>query len=356
MAEPAAPSPRVVFVVMSAVAPAAVVDQLAHALAPHTVLVHHDFSQAPHFALTAPNVRFVPEPRRTGWAVFGFTEGVFHSLEYALDHIPFDYLQTLSPTCLPIKPMRHFEAHVAGAAEAHFDSIDLLADIDAFMCVGYRAFTPEHTLRHRLMRRLSTLYFGPSPGRREEAGIWLRSGRARGLMPWVALAATKVFAQPAVGGHVFGPSLRPYYGSSWFGARRPVVARMVEQFHQPELRAWYSRLRIADEFLMGTLLMNLGVRRGPMNHFIQTYDEARVREFTLAELPRLRQSAAFFARKFPQDPAAPVRLALLRELAEAGRDPVLAPTPSHRAARGTCTAPPATPGRASLGVLPGAAG
>src|SRR5690349_6558018 len=97
-------APRIVFVIMSAVDKACVVDQLARALAPHTVLVHHDFSQTTPFVLSAPNARFVPNPRRTGWGVFGFTEGVFHSLRYALDKEPFDYLQTLSPTCLPIKP------------------------------------------------------------------------------------------------------------------------------------------------------------------------------------------------------------------------------------------------------------
>ena len=64
--------PRIVFVLMSAVAQPETVDQLAQALAPHVVLVHHDFSQTPHFPLSAPNVRFVPDPVRTGWAQFGF--------------------------------------------------------------------------------------------------------------------------------------------------------------------------------------------------------------------------------------------------------------------------------------------
>ena len=42
-------SPRIVFVVMSAVSKPGTIDQLARALAPHLVLVHHDFSQTPDF-------------------------------------------------------------------------------------------------------------------------------------------------------------------------------------------------------------------------------------------------------------------------------------------------------------------
>lgn len=314
---------------MSAVAKAGTVDQLARSLAPHVVLVHHDFSQTPDFTLSAPNARFVPEPKRTGWAVFGFTEGVFHSLRYALENVPFDYLQVLSPTCLPIKPMRQFEAHVSGAAEAHFDCVDLLGMQDALMSVGYRAFTPEGTLRHRVLRRLSVDYFGASPGRHDVAGVWLRSGRGPGALPWAALAAVKAMSRPWLGRHIFGRELRPYYGSSWFGARRHVIERMVELFAQPALRQYYSRMHIADEFLMGTLLMHLRARKGPMNHFIQTYDEAHVRDFSEQDLTSLRACPAYFARKFPDDPSASVRLAVLTELAASHReslqDPVFDP-------------------------------
>jgi hypothetical protein len=307
-------APKILFIVMSAVSRPGTVEQLARSLAPHQVLVHHDFSQTPHFPMAAPNARFVPEPRRTGWAVFGFTEGVFHSIRYALDHFDFDYLQMLSPTCLPIKSMAQFEEHVSGDAEAHFDCIDLLRDHDALMSVGYRAFTPEGSVRHRVLRRLSRGYFGEAHGRRDEAGIWLRSGERRGLLPWVARAAVEAFAHPGIGGHPFDASFRPYYGSPWFGARPHVVKALLEQFERPEIRGWFSRLRIADEFLVGSLLMQLVTRKGPMNHLIQRYDEAHVGEFTPDDLDDLRASPAFFARKFPDDPVAPVRLQVLREL------------------------------------------
>jgi hypothetical protein len=310
--------PRVVFVVMSAVSRPETIDQLVRSLAPNLVLVHHDFSQQPRFPLSAPNARFVPEPRRTGWAVWGFTEAVFHSMRHALAHVDFDYLQLLSSTCLPIKPVRQFEQHAAGA-QAHFDCVDLLADRDALMSVGYRAFTPEGSLRHRALRWLSGRHFGPSAGRRDVAGIWLRTGMDAGLLPRIAQGAVRAFSHPAIGRHPLDASLRPYYGSPWIGARRHVIQALVEQFARPEVQRHFSRLRIADEFIMATLLMQVVDPRhkGPMNHLIQRYEEAHVGEFSLQDLDALRRAPAWFARKFPDDPRAPVRQAVLRELVRA---------------------------------------
>lgn len=314
-------TPRILFVVMSAVAPAAAVDQLAMALQPHRVLVHHDFSQAPHFSLSAPNVVFVPEPRRTGWASFGFVEGIFHALRHALE-LEFDYLQLLSPTCLPIKPIAAFEAHVAQGADAHFGAIDLLADRECFMSVAYRAFTPEGTLRHRVLRRLSTEYFAGSAGRRDEAGVWIHAGSGGHWRAESAYALTRLVSLPAVGRHPFDAELRPYYGSVWFGGRRPIIHKLVEGFAEPHLHAWASRMRIGEEFLIPTLLMRAARTRGPLDHYISRFEEARPRRLDESDLCALRASPAFFARKFPDEATAPVRLRVLQELVAAAQGAV----------------------------------
>jgi hypothetical protein len=314
--------PRIVFVVMSAVAPAAVVDQLAQALAPHTVLVHHDFAQQAQFSLAARNALFVPSPVRTGWGVFGFVDGIFHSLRHAVSRLDFDYLQLLSPSCLPIKPLVHFETHVAGPAEAHFDCIDLLTDREALMSVGYRAFTPDGSLRHRIARRLSSEYFGPEHGRRYEAGIWLRSGGRTGPLPWAARGLLRALSHPGLGRHLFDASLRPYYGSAWFGARRRVVRTMIDAFDCQGVRDYFSRLRLAEEFLLPTLLMQAaGQAKGPMNHYVHVFDEAHPQIFGEDDLANLRAQVAYFARKFPSQVTAPVRQRVLQELCD-GRAPL----------------------------------
>jgi hypothetical protein len=332
--------PRIVFLIMSAVCRPETVDQLALALAPHTVLVHHDFSQTPEFPLRAANVHFVPDPRRTGWAHFGFIEGIFHSLRYALSHLDFDYLQLLSPTCLPIKPLAEFEASIAGAAQANFDCVDLLSDRDALMGVGYRAFTPQGSLRHRLARRAADVYFAGASGRRDEAGIWLRSGGGKGLLSWPAAMLIEALKRPAIGRHPFGRAFHPYYGTAWFGARREIVAGMVGMFARPGVRDYFSRLRIPEEFLFPTILMQLVTTKGPMNHVFKRYNGARTGCFEDGDFELLRASTAFFGRKFPEEPAAPIRQRVLDDLVGAPPWPGLAgvatrsqrdPQPPHQA-------------------------
>jgi hypothetical protein len=305
---------KIVFLVMSAVNKAATVDQLAKALAPHTVLVHHDFSQTQHFPLSAPNVLFVPEPKRTGWGLFSFVEAIFHSMQYALDHLEFDYLQLLSPSCLPIKPIGQFEAHVSGRADAHFDCVDVLRDQDALMSIGYRALTPDKTLRFRIARRLSNVYFGASLGRREEAGIWLRSKAPRSAASWLALAFTRALGSQSIGQHIFDEKFRAYYGTTWFGARRHVIAQMIESFERPAVKQYFSRLCLPEEIVLPTLLMHLRLNKGRMNHHFQHFEQSHPRLFEESDIERLRKSPAFFGRKFPDDATAPVRARVLGEL------------------------------------------
>lgn len=312
--------PKIVFVVMSAVAKAGTVDQLARSLAPHTALVHHDFSQTPDFRLTSPNVVFVPNPKRTGWAVFGFVEAIFHSLQYAVENLEFDYLQILSQTCLPIKSMEQFEAHIQGDVEAHYECVDLFTDRDAFMTVGYRAFTPEHSFRFRVARRLSREYFGESPGRRDLAGVWLRSGfdaDGRGRMSLkarAALAAYKLLGNRSIGRHIFDENFHPYYGTDWIGARPHLIQALVEGFARPDIHQFFSRVRIAEEFVVPTLLKQTGAREGPMNHYIQKFDQSRAGLIQDEHFEQLRNSPKFFGRKFPDDPESPIRRRVLEEL------------------------------------------
>jgi hypothetical protein len=322
-APPQRPKPRIVFLLMSAVAPSATVEQLAQALAPHPVLVHHDFSQTPDFTLQAPNVQFVSEPVRTGWAQFGFVDGIFKGLQHALRQLDFDYLQLLSPSCLPIKPLAQFERHVSGPHDAHFDAIDLRRDGDAHLSVGYRAWTCEGSLSHRLARRLVRVYYGDSQGRREQAGIWLRTGRSSS--PWARLAGwpLQAMAQFALTPRVAGRRLALHYGSVWFGARRPVIEALVRAYGRVGLREHFARMHIAEEFLLPSLLMHLGVRRGPMNHRVQRFDGAHPGLFTTEHLEALRQSSAWFARKFPVEPQAAVRQQVLRELVGMAHGPAL---------------------------------
>jgi hypothetical protein len=317
---------RIVFVVMSAVHRADSIDQLARALQPHRVLVHHDFSQTPDFALRAPNASFVPDPVRTGWGEWGFTKAVFHSLRHALEHQQFDYLQVLSPSCLPIKPMSAFEAHLESSGQdAHFGGVNVFANRDALMSAGHRAFAPTGSLRYRALFKLSRAYYGPSPRTLDTDGIQLHVGHAvnaRGAMTLRARTAwgvTEAFKRGAIGRHPFTVESPLLFGATWVGARREVVAGMVRLFDDRTFTACFERMFSADEFILPTMLHRLSERPGPMNHLVNTFELARPRWLEEADLGRLRACPAFFARKFVDDPAAPSRVRALAELAGVDR-------------------------------------
>ena len=105
-----------------------------------------------------------------------------------------------------------------------------------------------------------------------------------------------------IGRHIFDETFRPYYGSAWFGARRHVIEGMVEGFFRPGLRDYFSRLRIAEEYLIPTLLKHLGPVQGAMNHYVHTFVEAQPGQIGQENFEQLRTSPAYFARKFADDP------------------------------------------------------
>ena len=57
-----------------------------------------------------------------------------------------------------------------------------------------------------------------------------------------------------------------------------------------------------------------GLPYGPGNHVVSQYVGARPQWLGLDELDALEKSGKYFARKFPDDPHAPVRLRLLERL------------------------------------------
>jgi len=71
---------------------------------------------------------------------------------------------------------------------------------------------------------------------------------------------------------------------------------------------------VPDEFCFQTLLANEGWRIGESNHLISRFEDAHPVMLGLPDLPVLARSPRFFARKFPDEPSAPVRRAVLAGL------------------------------------------
>jgi hypothetical protein len=306
---------KIVFGLMSAVATVATVEQLVAALQPHWVVVHHDFSQQPDFKVRAENARLVPDPKRTGYGVWAFTEGVIHLLDYCLKHVDFDYFQLLSPACLPIRPLAEFEASLTSSAfDVNAEFIDLRTNPDAMMTYGHRAYGPYKSWRRALLRQARQLYFGRNATAEPFAGVQIMHGSndlKRAPFAMAGYALTRLAALGWLGSYRAAPGLDPKVGAAWIGAKREVCDYLVRRLKEPTLYEHYRRFNDIAEISFQTLLGHSNFRIGPLNTFVNAYDGWHPHVFESCDLDQLAHLPHFFARKFPDDPDAPVRRRVL---------------------------------------------
>jgi Core-2/I-Branching enzyme len=315
--------PRIVFAVMSAMQKPSTVLQLVDALAPHTVLIHHDFRKQKDFQINRPNVRWVADPKETGWGNWGFSDGIYHTLDYALRELEFDYFQLLSPTCLPIRPLADFEQHISSSdCEIHGDFFDISADQEMMMIFGFRAYVPAKTLRIALLQRAQRWYFGPEVKVQQHVSLSIRKRdemRPMGPIPafkaQLGLGITELAKKGLLHPHPFNDSFRPYIGSTWVGLSHKACAALAKTRQDPRVDGHFRRLPIVDEIMFPTFLANSGFKIGPGNHVINTFTTAGSPEWISDEdFKRMIQTPLFFARKFPDDAESPIRLAALDRL------------------------------------------
>ena len=314
---------RIVFAVMSATQQAATAAQLADALSPHVVLIHHDYTKKRDFRVERPNVRMVPDPMVTGWGSWGLSRGIFHTIDHALRTLDFDYLHLLSPTCLPIRPLSDLEAWVSrGDVDIHADMFEVERDEATMMNFGYRAYAYGGSLKYRVLGRLRQYYFGHDAILEQSCSLSLlrrserRAAMGNGLLDRIAVATTHAAARGMLGYNPFSPTLRPMIGSLWIGMTRRVCEYLMRIRHSEPVSGYFAHLKIVDEMLFPTLLANSPFRVGPALHSVNDFDiHGSPLWIKDSDLTRMLGTGRFLARKFPDDPRAPVRL---RALAAAG--------------------------------------
>ena len=301
---------RIVFGLMASHEPAAVVAQLVDALAPHRVVLHQDAARASQPLLERSNLCRVPHASATGWGNWGFTRAILRTVRHAAEVHDFDYFQLLSPSCLPIRPLADFRAHVLQErVDIHADLMPVEGDDDTFMTFGYRTYLPGSTLRFRLLRRMRGWYFGARPPLVQYHSLSLHRRMPRpaitptALGGYAGLALTRLAARGALGAHPFGPALRPRIGSTWFGAHRHACERMLQMIEEEPWCNGFKRLHLVDETLLATLIAQTGLRIGTSNHAISRFDgQGHPRILTPADMPELEAGGRFFARKFALQP------------------------------------------------------
>ena len=309
---------RILFGIMSAVQPASTVGALCDAIGPDfPILIHHDFSQQPSFVMERPNVAFVADPVRTGWGNWGFTEGIQKLVRTAMARDDWDFIQLLSPTCMPIRPLSEFRAYVQSSGVDYLiDGINIASNDCVLMSHGWRAFAPVGQMRHRLLRRARRWYLGNSVDTVNYAGLAFpfrsRLGEPglAGLKARIGLGLMKA-AQRGIGfQHVFSPSYPCHAGSNWFGATRRGCEYLLARTEGTPLLDYFKRIHMPDEMLYPTVFMNSDLKGAAAPHYVSRFTEARPDWITPEDLDEVLDSGRFFARKFPEDVSAPVRVAL----------------------------------------------
>jgi hypothetical protein len=303
-------SMRIVFGLMASHEPPATVAQLVDALAPLRVVLHLDAARASQLKLERPNLSHVAHASATGWGNWGFTRAILRTVRHAAEVHDFDYFQLLSPSCLPIRPIADFRAHIVQErVDIHADLIPVECDNDTFMTFGYRTYLPGSTLRFRLLRRMRGWYFGARPPLVQYHSLSLHRRMPRpaitpaALGGYAGLALTRLAARGAFGAHPFGPALRPRIGSTWFGAHRHACERMLQMSEEEPWSSGFKHLHLVDETLLATLIAQTGLRIGISNHAISRFDgQGHPRVLTLADMPALEAGGRFFARKFALQP------------------------------------------------------
>lgn len=286
----------------------------------HPVFIHHDYTKRADFRITRPNVTFIDDWLPTGWGDWNLVRAIRRLVGAAMSETDCDYFQLLSPSCLPIKPIADFEQHVAAdSADVHMDAVCLDRDVEAMMSHGFRVFAPQRSLRQRALRRMGRWFAGSDARIVERDGLAFRerSPRAQaGPMPAqarLALAAMRIARRTSVFGR--GHARSSWVGSTWWGANRRACEYLLAQSETDALARHYSRSILCDESYFATVFgSHGGLRLGPSNHLISRFDDSHPTPLAMDDFDALLASPRFFARKFPADPAVPIRQAVLSHL------------------------------------------
>lgn len=320
MAHPPTPPVRIAFGVLSSCSEsAAAVKQLAALVAPHPVIVHHDFDKAPDFLLQAPNVRVLTDPESTAWADWSLVEATLRLCEAALRDPEITHFQLLSESCLPIRPVRELEVLLhEQQPDAMIDFVPLRRE-DVFTSHGWRYVSGSRFVQ-RVLSRATCWAAGEHPAGRPEAGLnfCVPQGTVFDLRCLVGRLVLRLARGVlAVQCRRYGLSLFAV-GGQWFGlSRRGVECLLETRNTRPALWRHFRRVTVPDEAFVHTIVANCMAvdstyRILPGSHAL-FWDSGDTGPDALSEelLPAAYGSGRFFARKFSLEPAVPLRLAVI---------------------------------------------
>jgi hypothetical protein len=218
-----------------------------------------------------PDIRF---SRRTPceWGTFGIVQATIDASTQMLADFPaVSHILLASGSCLPIRPVRALQAHLAQNASTDF--IESVTTADVGWTVGglnEERFTLRFPFAWKRQRRLFDGYVALQ-----------RALRFRRRLP---------------------KGLVPHLGSQWWCLTRPTLQAIVEHPNRPTLDRYFRRAWIPDESYFQSLVRQVSSRIESRSLTLSKFDyQGRPHIFYDDHLHLLRQTDAFIARKiWPQ--------------------------------------------------------
>lgn len=309
---------KIAFGVLSSKQSTDAIDEIAKSVAPHPVYVHHDFSKQPDFAPKSINIHILQNPVVTAWGNWSLVEASYCLMAVAMEDPEVTHFQLLSEACLPVRPIKEFEAYLSSEQpDAMIDILSMQNDA-AMISHGWRYFH-RSSLSLRLIRRASVWAWGKGAAYCATSSVNLRLAncvkgiipRAKGAVGRLVLRAYAKSAQEMLKEN----GLRHFaIGGQWFGASRRAVMWLLSARNAcVTFTKHYQRCHIPDESYLHTLLLNaqltgVPLKICPSNHAL-FWDECGTGPDMLKsqDIDRVRASGKFFSRKFSLSADDPIR-------------------------------------------------
>lgn len=214
-----------------------------------------------------PDIRF---SRRTPceWGTFGIVQATIDASAQMLADFPaVSHILLASGSCLPIRPVRALQAHLA--QHPHTDFIESVTTADVGWTVGglnEERFTLRFPFAWKRQRRLFDGYVALQ-----------RALRFRRRLP---------------------PGLVPHLGSQWWCLTRPTLQAILSHPDRPVIDRYFRRAWIPDESYFQSLVRQVSNRIESRSLTLSKFDyQGRPHVFYDDHLHLLRQTDAFIARK-----------------------------------------------------------
>lgn len=318
---------RITFGILSVRADCEVVQQQVDVLGQHhRIIIHHDFGQAPDFYVEGANCQIIRDYVPTDWGRWSQLEAILKILQVALKTTDFDYIQLLSESCLPVRPLAEFEDYLSeDRPDANIGLMPIGAAPDDVGRLNYAwRYQTNSRWASKAVGRAATWCRDPDilndKSRREVVGglavvpAAVRKNVLNRFKYAIGNAIISTATCKAFASHPFSERFRCYVGSTWFCLSRNVVQHVLETIaDNSKLVTHYRETRSPDESIIHTIVGNSKFSRiRDLNHVLFWRTRSTGPDIlSLDHYTAIRASDKFFARKFDIDLRDPLRQKVL---------------------------------------------